>query len=561
MKKFLAILLTILMLLPMFSTMAFAGTTVTPDKNADPGTPAYEAWLESEEYEAIDTYEELKAAIIDDPAGKYYLTGDITENERDKQFVNTFSGIWDGNGYTVYNWTNYIAETITGQVRNITFSKFTDSSENTEIKAVDWSVLGKIAGDGSVFENIINYREIANSVSNYYGVLIREASGDVSFINCKNYGSMKQSGGLNRKCGGFVGTMNGGTMTFKNCENHGSIQASQVGGFIGTINATATIKFENCINSGKITGIAASEDAYGSSGGFIGCTNNATRGDALAYDVTIEFKNCHNYGDVLRKDYDSNTRTSRQGGFAGYLYLGDNNKLTLSFDDCTVEDCTISGKGSNNTTQWGEAAGLVGKIKAKNAGTSITVKNCTESNVTIDANEGKFAFVRVQTPDIVTLENCVANNVVDGTGAEVAITQKDGDGTSVLKFTEESSIVSINKAQQSAIVDDASNVRFIGTVDGLAYVEIGYYIEYNGKTIKKTNNVVYKSLSDNFGVDSITAESLGAKYLTSIVMTDLPTSASGTINVTPYVKKADGTYIYGKTKGIEINSGEIGECL
>ena len=560
MKKFLAILLTIVMVLPVFSVMVVAD--VAPDQNAEPGSEAYTAWLESEGYEAIDTYEELKAAIIDDPAGKYYLTGDITENERDVQFVKTFSGIWDGNGYTVYNWTNYIAETITGQVRNITFSKFTDSSENTEIKAVDWSVLGKCIKDGAIIENLINYREIANSVGNYYGVLVREASGDVSFINCKNYGSMKQSGGLNRKCGGFVGTMNGGTMTFKNCENHGSIQASQVGGFIGTIHSTATIKFENCINRGKITGIAASEDAYGSSGGFIGCTNNATRGDALAYDVTIEFKNCHNYGDVLRKDYDSNTRISRQGGFAGYLYLGDNNKLTLSFDGCTVEDCTISGKGSNNTTQWGEAAGLVGKINAKSADTKITVKNCTVSNVNVDANEGKYAFVRVAAVDTVVLENCVANNVVNAEGAEVAVTQKDNDGKSVLKFTEESNVVSINKAQQSVANENGdTSVRFIGTVNGLGFAELGYYIEVNGKTIKLTTNVVYTSLNNNYGEDQITAESLNAAYLTAIVMNDVPSDFEGTVNVTPFVKAEDGTYTYGKTKAISFVNGAIGECL
>lgn len=560
MKKFLAILLTILMLLPMFSTMAFAGTTVTPDENADPGTPAYEAWLKSEGYTAISNFDNFKASITGNPAGKYYLTADIVDTFGDDFMSANFTGAIDGNGHTLYNWRSYItSNTITGTIKNITISKYKDLAE-TETNVATWSLFCKILGDGARIENVVNYRD-SGEVSNYYGIFAREVSGkDVNIINCVNYGGMdSRYSSNNHKCGGFIGiAKDGADVTFDGCINYGDIRASHAGGFIGSIdkNSTVTLKFKDCTNAGTITGTAGSS-GIGISGGFIGATNN--RYDTgVFYDIT--FENCTNTGDVLRYDGGSNDKSAAQGGFMGWIKA---TTLNLTMTNCVVRDCTINGKGENNTAgSNGEASGLIGRLIPNSANGTVLISNCTVENVVVDAQNGgrKFAFLCGNSSYPVTLVNCFANNVKYSNGNDAKLFEKGAMNVSY-SITEESQFVSINKAQQSTPVDDMSNVRFIGTVDGLAYTEIGYYIEYNGYAVKQTNNVVYKALSDNFGVDSITADSLGAKYLTSIVMTDLPTSASGTINVTPYVKKADGTYIYGKTKGIEINSGEIGECL
>ena len=71
MKKLLAVLLAIMMLLPMFSTMTFA--EATPDANATPGSEAYTAWLVSEGYTAIDDDADFYDMEAD---GKYYLANE-----------------------------------------------------------------------------------------------------------------------------------------------------------------------------------------------------------------------------------------------------------------------------------------------------------------------------------------------------------------------------------------------------------------------------------------------------------------------------------------------------
>ena len=565
MKKFLAILLTLLMVLPVFSVMVVA--EAAPDQNAEPGSEAYTAWLKSEGYTAISNFNDFKTSVVANPAGKYYLTADIVDNFGDDFMSTNFTGAIDGNGYTFYNWKSYITGgAITGTLKNITVSKYTSADETTAITGANWSLFCKTLGNGAVIENIVNYRD-CGEVGNYYGVFAREVNGGtVIFRNCKNYGDMASPySSNNHGVGGFLGAAwKGSTVEFYGCENYGDITASAAGGFIGMIEAkseaSCTLKFVDCYNGGTITGTAGSS-AYGLSGGFVGAPKNGDAANAAA-PISITFDGCTNEGDVLRADKGSNSRTARQGGLVGYLIMNDSYALTLNINNCTVANCTISGKGSNNTAEWGEAAGLVGKIKAKSADTKITVKNCTVSNVNVDANEGKFAFVRVAAVDTVVLENCVANNVVNAEGAEVAVTQKDNDGKIVLKFTEESNVVSINKAQQSvADAEGKSAVRFIGTVNSLGFAELGYYIELNGKTIKLTTDVVYNSLNANYGESQITAESLNAAYLTAIVMKDVTADFNGTINVTPFVKAEDGTYTYGKTKSISFTNGAIGECL
>ena len=566
MKKFLAILLTLLMVLPVFSVMVVA--EAAPDQNAEPGSEAYTAWLKSEGYTAISSYAELKAITDFSATAKYYFSADITTDGVTEYALNTstFLGTIDGNGHTLYNWKQNFVEDFGGTLRNVTFSKYVAEDSTTAVVREGNGVKknGVVSGwflSGTLIENVVNnveFGEVANAIGSFaYAV----CGGDNPIIlrNCVNNGSFDSKyQSNNHKVGGLIGgTHNdGATVIFENCVNNGNVRASQAGGLFGVIGNKLSVTFINCTNNGKIEATTGST-GYGISGGFIASINN---GSSIDKEVSITFENCTNTGDVLRYDAGSNTKTARQGGFMGYLI--NNAKTTLTIRNSTVKDCTIDGRGTNNTAEWGEAAGLVGKIKSSSAETTVTVQNCTVSNVTIEAKEGKFAFVRVALVDTVVLENCVANNVVNANGEEVAVTQKDNDGKSVLKFTEESEVVSINKAQQSvANADGKTAVRFIGTVNSLGFAQIGYYIELNGKTIKLTTDVVYNSLNANYGESQITAESLNAAFLTAVVMNDVTADFNGTINVTPFVKAEDGTYTYGKTKSISFTNGAIGECL
>lgn len=555
MKKLLAVLLAIMMLLPMFSTMTFAAE---PDANATPGSEAYTAWLVSEGYTAIDDDADFFDMEAD---GKYYLANDIVEDISDANGSSylqaEFTGILDGNGKTIYNWDSYLGSTISGTIKNVTFSDRV--SEDGATFTVGWSLLAKELGDGAVIENVINYRPLVKNKS-YYGQFAQGSVGDNVIIrNCKNYGDVTFSNDNNHKIGGFIGSVDDGSITFINCENYGDVTGGQAGGFVGIIDSSCTVTFNDCKNYGTITGVAGSS-AYGVAGGFIGDINN--KGEYKTYDCTISLNRCENIGDILRSDATSNSKNVAQGGLVGYLSV-DTGTITLSIIDCNVQNCTVSGVGTDNSSTGGDAGALVGQVVSRDSSKDkVTIKNCTVSNVVVDTAAGsKFAFLNYRGYRI-TLVDCFANNVTLSDGVTEAPMFKNNDsenpGAIMLQYTEESAQVSINKAQQA----DNGDVRFIGTVDGLGYVELGYYIEYNGKTIKVvSDNTVYKALNNNYGEDKITADSLNANYLTAVKMTGVTAEFSGKINVTAYVKNADGTYVFGKTKGIEITAGAIGECL
>ena len=568
MKKLLAVLLAIMMLLPMFSTMTFADVAVTPDANADPGSEAYTAWLKSEGYKAIGSYAELKAVTDLSASAKYYFSEDITTDGKDEYAWGdgvSFKGVLDGNGHTVYNWVRNFGEDWTGTLRNVTFSEFVAADSNEKVVRTGNGLKknGVISGyllDGAVIENVVNnvnFDKVNNAIG---GFTYCAYKGTVTFRNCVNNGYITQNGDSNYKVGAFVSTSSTGrsvTVEFDNCVNNGNITTSQAGGFFGFIDSSIDISFKNCVNTGTIIGVVGAS-GYGISGGFIGCTNNKT---AISNStIKISFDNCINEGDVLRSDLAPSEKSgTAQGGLIGWIMGA--TELDISIIDCIVRDCEINGFNStaeeNVATIIGEAGGLAGRIVPNSANDDIVIQGCTVENVVVDAYNAarKFAFICGSADYPITLENCFANNVTQLNGNAAKIYDEEYGTYIKYNITEESSKVSINKAQQA----DNGDVRFIGTVDGLGYVELGYYIEYNGKTIKVTSDTVFKSLNDNYGKEKITADSLGANYLTAVKMTDVTAEFSGKINVTTYVKNADGTYEYGKTKGINFVDGIISE--
>ena len=548
MKKFLAILLTLLMVLPVFSVMVIA--EAAPDQNAEPGSEAYTAWLKSEGYVAVTSGDDLSAKIKADPAGKYYFATDIVWAEA--LFVDTtFTGVIDGNGKTLYNIQDWLFRYLSGTVRNFSVSQY-KAPDSTETYTA-YGIVGYLQ-DNAVMENIDNYSKL-DYVGNAYGHFVKQIDkGDVKIVNCNNYGWANAYQSNNHKLGGFVFAVNGGKVTFENCVNYGDITGSQVGGFVGTIGTSneVTVFFKNCVNEGTITGLAGS-GAYGIAGGFIGDTNNKGTGTT----INLTFENCTNTGDVLRKDGGANNKQAAQGGFIGWIKA---TTLNLTMTNCVVKDCSVDGTGTNNTASGsGEASGLIGRLIPNSADSTVSISNCTVENVVVEGNNGgrKFAFLCGNGDYPVTLTNCYANNVTYSNGSAAYFTNNDAGVKLEYNVTEESAVVTINKAQQAANGD----VRFIGTVNGLGFAEIGYYISYNGKAIKLTTNTVYNSLNANYGESQITAASLNAAFLTAVVMKNVTADFNGTVKVTPFVKNLDGTYTYGKTKAISFTNGAIGECL
>ena len=118
--------------------------------------------------------------------------------------------------------------------------------------------------------------------------------------------------------------------------------------------------------------------------------------------------------------------------------------------------------------------------------------------------------------------------------------------------------------QESAVDNGRYSVRFIATLDSLAYREVGFHItaSFNGKSVpyEIACTSVYNEIlaSDENGLSvPVTANSLGAKYLCAATISEIPDTLDVTFRVIPYYINADGTEIKASGYDIVYSKGEF----
>jgi hypothetical protein len=198
----------------------------------------------------------------DDPAyplsGSYKQTADIDFRGvtrwrsiataiSDTDTVNSFSGTFDGGGYSIIN------VNLTGLT-------------------AAFSIFGM--ANGGTFKNIHvaagTMKFASDSVTNFLGVLTLNARNS-TFINCSNAANLTSSAYV----GGICTIFNGGQII--NCFNTGSINsAAGAGGIVSTVNAGSTVS--GCYNTGAITAGGRAGGIVGSlnDGAIIGCYNTGS---------------------------------------------------------------------------------------------------------------------------------------------------------------------------------------------------------------------------------------------------------------------------------------------
>ena len=265
--------------------------------------------------------------------------------------VESYTGTFDGNGYTISNFTVGNADTedvamfVNAEnaiIKNIKFENVNVTgkyaavvamyAENSTIENID-VLSGNITSTGygagivmqaekSVLNDCNNYADVTSSFS---------ASGIGGWIlnstvtNCANYGDVigaNRAGGI---CGNFSGTMTG-------CTNNGNVTgngAMPAGGIVGVLSGAATI--ENCTNNGDVT--ATLNNANASAAGILGHTPSAK--------ATI--KSCTNNGKI--------TSAHTAAGIGVSLYGG-----------ITAEGCTNTGaiSGVKGQAEIVAATGIFG---------------------------------------------------------------------------------------------------------------------------------------------------------------------------------------------------------
>ena len=342
---------------------------------------------------------------ITDPAGKYYLTKDITVSST---YTTEFTGTFDGNGKKI---TTSVA--LFEKVKDATIQNFSvegtialtepgvlANAERTE----DFYAAVAIVADGkSTFKNILSDVDMSTTSANTRIAAIAASSnagydlvidtcvnkGDISVVkyaagvygwtaqdgkgvvkNCANYGKITSTGGyiagvVNRLCGELKTlTLADVSLEVTDCANYGEVtstggNASGILAYHNKANLTVT----NCVNEGKI-------DAS-SGGAAAGISASPSAGDAGA---VLVFKNCTNKAPVSSK--------TQMGGIVAYANV---TKATITIENC-VNEATITGM-----TNAAYGAGIIGRAGGDNAakepGCVLTIKNCTNKGDVIGGKD------------------------------------------------------------------------------------------------------------------------------------------------------------------------------
>ena len=231
-----------------------------------------------------------------DPAGKYYLTADITLSAT---LPVTFSGTIDGNGHTITVSAPMFKE-FCGTLKNATIAGSVDCSalEKTHTGAVSGYVP---VGKKAVFDNVKNTASVKGVKADFTA---KAPSGD----------DYKYRAG----CGGFIGLAEG-SVEIVGCANTGDITGHAAGGFVGysegKFDETAAIVIKNSINTGKVSD-AGSEKVNNnpSVGGFVGILNNT---------LSATYEDLRNEGEISGLNgQEGKSATTPAGGILGYHYTG-----------------------------------------------------------------------------------------------------------------------------------------------------------------------------------------------------------------------------------------------
>lgn len=208
---------------------------------------------------------------------------------------------------------------------------------------------------------------------------------DGSLNGCINEGSITSnvystSGNLPMCLGGIVGRSAASTIT--NCTNNGLVSELSasctgcVGGIVGYVLKTRTVKLTNCDNTKEIIGTFSSNGDF-RVGGIVGMSHNS---------ITME--NCDNTGNVTSKT----TQTANTQFIGGIIGQSENNLAAI------IINCSCKATVTPSTTLSNAYSGMIGgRITDKNnpkisSVTGTTVSGTFAGNKLTAENYGTYTF-------------------------------------------------------------------------------------------------------------------------------------------------------------------------
>ena len=272
----------------------------------------------------------------------------------------------------------YYVGGIVGYANSATISQ---SSYNGTITATDTGSVGGIAGvAGTISQSSYNGTITATGTRNIGGIAGASAS---VITNCTASGMINASGSCS-SIGGIIGSISHGNVT--NCNSNMNINNSGTGNYIGGLIGqldSSSIVVSKSYSTGNIT--AANSSDVGGLVGYIRSNGNIT------------INSCYTTGNV--------TGNSNVGGFAGYIYAGNNSGD--SYYQVHIENSFASGNVTGNSSDY--TGGFVGYAYESDSSDSypmdgdIYIYTCYASG-TVSSGKGFFGDSNA------SMSNCVYNN-------------------------------------------------------------------------------------------------------------------------------------------------------
>lgn len=316
------------------------------------------ALVEGLEQEYLETGE---ASGLDwaDENGVIQIKADLDFAGVEMKPITTFSGILEGNGFTISNLTissyeansGLFATLVNATVRNLNFaSSCSISSSYLSGASTAGTLVAEIKGSCTL-ENIHTAATVsgATQMGGIAGTAI-EKTGDVLFSNCSNSGTItfpQVQALADVKVGGICG-YNEEKVSYENCKNTGALSVLSLGGnkFLqlgGIVGGASDANMTKCTNEGplKIDCRAMSNIYYG---GIVGRT---FRGNA---------EECVNTGSMTLTDSSEGARVYMAGCFGSlegngrtangapmHNYSGCSNSAYIKSACVTVNDVLLGG--------------------------------------------------------------------------------------------------------------------------------------------------------------------------------------------------------------------------
>lgn len=197
-----------------------------------------------------------------------------------------FSGVFDGNGYTIEGLRIYLDNS----------NKPSGNSEDTYV-GLFANVAGTVRNLRMTNVNVTNKYYLNGNYDPYCGAIAATVSVTGIIENC----SVSGTGGSDACCGGLVGYNSG---NIKNCYNEATVTSYSYAGGIAGLSTGSTAVVSNCYNKGNIYG--------GYAGGIVGYNGNYAKIESsynvgtVKYSATstsLEYGIAYRYGGTITNSY------------------------------------------------------------------------------------------------------------------------------------------------------------------------------------------------------------------------------------------------------------------